>query len=127
MTWLPYLLLGALAVPVGLQVWAYLRAIRMRGRAAPDVSAVPGAATEGRHLYYFYSQRCGPCRATAPIVDRLSERHANVHKVDIGLDLELARAFGVAATPSFVLVEDGVIREVLLGGQGEKRLASLLG
>jgi thiol-disulfide isomerase/thioredoxin len=126
MSWLPYLLLGALAVPVGLQVWAYLRAIRMRGRAAPDLSGVPGAAADGRHLYYFHSRHCGPCRAVTPAVDRLTERHANVHKIDVGHDPDLARAFGVTATPSFVLVENGVIREMLLGGQSERKLESLL-
>ena len=39
---------------------------------------------------------------------------------------DLARGFGIAATPSFVLVEDGAIRQVKLGGQSEKQLLKLI-
>lgn len=61
-----------------------------------------------------------------PLVDRLRDGHPNLIKVNVAEAMFLARDFGVTATPSFVLVEDGTIRRVRLGGQSEKQLLSLL-
>lgn len=61
-----------------------------------------------------------------PLVAQLQQTHHNLIKVDVAQSLALARAFGVAATPSFVLVEDDTIRQVRLGGMSEKRLRHML-
>lgn len=112
---------------VALQLSTYWRARRAVGRPAPDTSSVDGAAaSERRRIYYFFAESCGPCRAMAPVVARLQLRHPNLVKVDVAQSLLLARAFGVAATPSFVLVEDNMIRQVHPGGMGESRLRKML-
>jgi thioredoxin 1 len=117
---LAYLLLGLLVLLVAMYGWAWLRARQSRGRV---VSEAQGA---GRRLYYFYSPHCGPCRAMTLVIDRLASRHDNVLKVDIGADTGRARAFGVAVTPTLMLVEEGRITRVILGGTSEKKLESLL-
>jgi protein-disulfide isomerase-like protein with CxxC motif len=61
-----------------------------------------------------------------PLLDRLREAHPTLIKVDVAESLELARDFGIAGTPSFVLVENGAIRRVKLGGQSERGLLKLL-
>lgn len=110
-----------------LQYLTMRRARRVEGRPAPDTSAVDGDARDDpRRLYYFHSPQCGPCRATTPVVDRLRADHRNLIKVDVTRAPDLARAFGVLATPSFVLVEDGAIRRVHLGGQGERQIVAML-
>lgn len=38
----------------------------------------------------------------------------------------MARAFGIAATPSFVLVENGKIAQIKIGAMSEKKLVALL-
>lgn len=125
MSWLPWLLLAVLAVPVGFQIWAVARASRMRGRAVPKLVELPGTDA-GRQMYYFHSPRCGACRAITPRVRDLGMHYPNLHSIDVAERLDLAHALGVTATPSFVLVEDGVIREVLLGAQSERKLEALL-
>lgn len=118
------LLVGAVFM---MQYLALRRARRSEGLPAPDTAAVADAAGhDGRRLFYFYSAHCGPCRATTPLVDRLRGSHRNLIKVNVAEAPELARGFGIAATPSFVLVEGGTIRRVLLGGQSERRLLALL-
>ncbi|MHB1332661.1 MAG: thioredoxin family protein [Sulfuriferula sp.] len=110
-----------------LQLMAYWRARRVLGSVVPDTSGVDGcAAGERRRVYYFFAEHCGPCRAMAPLVSRLQQTHRNLVKVDVGQSLALARAFGVAATPSFILVEDNIIRQVRLGGMSETRLKHML-
>lgn len=127
MQWLFYLIAGLVALLALGQFLALRRARRSEGRPAPDTAAVDGPAQgENRRLYYFYATHCGPCQAMTPLVDRLRGGHPNLIKVNVAEAISLARDFGVTATPSFVLVEDGAIRRVRLGGQSEKQLLSLL-
>lgn len=121
MTSLSYAVLAAVAVlatPYALSWWL---AKRMQGRSAPASAAGPG-----RRLYYFFSAHCGMCRTVTPAVDRLAAEHPNVIKVDVGKEPEKARAFGVAATPTLMLVENGRIARVIVGRTSRDRLLRLL-
>lgn len=127
MNWMGMIIAGIVALIVGVQFRMWLRAKRSVGSPAPDTSSIDGlAAVDGRRLYYFYSVNCGPCRAIKPLVEKLRQSHRNLIPIDVGQHIELARKFGIAGTPSFILVQGGFIREVLLGGQTEHKLASLL-
>lgn len=58
----------------------------------------------------FYAPWCGPCRATAPIIDDLSEDYADqltVGKVDIDQYPELARSHHVMSVPTVIFFKDG--------------------
>lgn len=79
-----------------------------------------------RRLYYFYAPHCGPCRAMTPMVERMQSIHPNLIKINIEDSQALAKSFGIAATPSFVLVNEGVIRQVILGAQSEQKLKHIL-
>ncbi|MGQ9666228.1 MAG: thioredoxin family protein [Anaerolineae bacterium] len=127
MQWLTYIVAGFVALLVLSQFLALRQARRSEGSPAPDTSAVDGPAWGERwRLYYFYAAHCGACQVMTPVVDRLRASHPNLIKVNVAKAMSLARDFGITATPSFVLVEDGTIRRVRLGGQSEKRLLSLL-
>jgi thiol-disulfide isomerase/thioredoxin len=107
--------------------WLVLRrARRAEGQPAPDTSAVDQGIDAPRRVYYFYSAHCGPCRAIAPLIDRLREEYPNLIKVDVPVHLELARDFGIAATPSFIVVVEGMVSEVKLGGVSEAWLREKL-
>lgn len=126
-TWVLVAFVVFVGFMAALQLSTYWRARRAVGRAAPDTSSVDGAAiSERRRIYYFFAENCGPCRAMAPLVARLQQTHPNLVKVDVAQSLPLARAFGVAATPSFVLVEDNKIRQMHPGGMSESRLRKML-
>ena len=127
MQWLIYPLVAFVALVLLMQYRVQSRAHLSVGRPAPDTSVVDGEArADPRRVYYFYALHCGPCRAMTPMVDRLRETHRNLIKVNVADAPALVRDFGVAATPSFVQVEDGAIRQVKIGGLGEKQLMSLL-
>ena len=111
----------------GLQALAWVRSKRLVGKPAPDTSAIDGTSEAStRRLYYFHSQHCGPCRSVTPMVERIRAEHPNVIPVDVAQNIELSRSFSVAGTPSFVLVESGRVKEVLLGVQSERKLLSLI-
>jgi len=127
MNWSGILVGGLIALIVGMQLFMWIRAKRSVGNPAPDTSAIDGpAAADKRRLYYFYSASCGPCRAIKPLVEKLRQAHRNLIPVDVPQNLELARKFGIAGTPSFILVVDGQIEQVLLGGQPEGKLIGML-
>lgn len=127
MNWIGYVIVGFSVLVGAVQLAAWIHARRSIGRPAPETSAIDGeAARESRRVYYFHARHCGPCRAMAPLVERLRQSNRNLVSVDIEQHVALARSFAIAGTPSFVLVERGKIKQVLLGGQSEKTLQALL-
>jgi len=119
--------LGILGLVVALILFSQWRMSHLsrglRGQPAPT-----GARSHPQGvLYYFYSPRCGPCRAMGPVIDRVTETHpGQVVKVDVGEEPQLAAAFRVAGTPTTMLLRDGEIVEVMLGAKSQKRLEALL-
>ena len=111
-----------------LQLWMRLSARRQRGQALPNIDGlVAEELRQGeRQLYYFFSPTCGPCRALAPVIDQLADEFPGVIKVDITQQLDVARRFSVRATPTVVLVVQGTIMDVLLGGGSEAKLRAFL-
>ena len=127
MNWMNFTAIAIAALFVGLQLFGWLQAKKSVGQPAPDTSAIDGEATvDDRRVYYFHSRHCGPCRSIAPLVAKISKEHRNLISVDIEINLPIAKAFSIAGTPSFVLVEAGRIQQVVLGGQSESRLLELL-
>jgi len=53
----------------------------------------------------FYADWCQPCKMVAPILDEISNEHANkinIYKVDTETERELAAAFGIQSIPSML-------------------------
>lgn len=67
-------------------------------------------------LVYFYSERCGACRMMKPEIEKLKEK-MEVIEIDVGKaeGLKLAKEYGVMATPTTLLVKDGIIKKVFVG------------
>ncbi len=61
-------------------------------------------------LVDFFATWCGPCRLQAPIIDRLKAGmgdRANVIKVDIDKNMEIARRYRVQSVPTLILFRSG--------------------
>ena len=55
----------------------------------------------------FYATWCGPCKATAPVLEKIAEKYdgrINVFKVDVDKEQELAALFGVRSSPSLLFI-----------------------
>lgn len=127
MQWLLYILVGLVLFMAWTQLLAWRRAVQAQGQLAPDTSGIDGHANlDTRRVYYFYAAQCGACRVMAPTVDFMRARHRNLIKVDVAALPELAHAFHIAVTPSFVLVENGVIRQVKRGALSDQQLLTML-
>jgi len=100
--------LGLVGFAVGLQLWLRYRVRSLRGKPAPVVPGTLGEriAHGSQLLVYFHSPGCAACRRWTPRLTELSRKNGNVQVVDVSRDWELARAFGVMATPSSVEIAD---------------------
>lgn len=61
-------------------------------------------------LVDFYASWCGPCKMQAPILDKVKEKvgdTANVIKIDIDRNEQIAARYRVMSVPTIILFKDG--------------------
>ncbi len=116
------------ALVVLLQLGMWWRTRRQVGRPAPDTTSLTGTGfgKNERALFYFYNQNCGACKPMTPLIRELKEQRKHIYSLDIGEHPGLARKFGLLATPTVFVVENGHIAQVRLGTLSRKQLDQLL-
>lgn len=58
----------------------------------------------------FYATWCGPCKMQSPIIEKVKEAvgdDANVLKIDIDKNREVARSYNVQSIPTLILFKSG--------------------
>lgn len=112
-----YIILGVVLLIFGLQFFMILAAKKSTGKKLKGLKGrLKGLERiDSKGLVYFFSPSCHACRAQTPIIKELQSLNRNVFDVDISKDMETARIFGIKATPTTMVVENGTIRQVLLG------------
>lgn len=72
----------------------------------------------------FFATWCGPCKAIAPTVGKLSETYSNVKFLQVDVDKlgSVAQELQVRAMPTFVLFKDGKPLEKRVVGGNVKEL-----
>ncbi|MBF0270490.1 MAG: thioredoxin [Magnetococcales bacterium] len=76
----------------------------------------------------FWADWCGPCKAFAPIFERVSEKFADVvfAKVDTDREQELAGAFQIRSIPTLMIFRESTILFVQPGMVPETALTDLV-
>ncbi|HEX2869152.1 MAG TPA: thioredoxin family protein [Ignavibacteriales bacterium] len=123
-------------IGVGFLIFAFISMQLLMVRMAKRSKGVQINGLEGslknlekkgsRGLVYFYSPSCGACRAQTPIIKEMQKKYKNIYDVDISRDMKTARVFGIKATPTTISVQDGIIKEVLLGAKGRQTLEKII-
>ena len=123
--YLPFVLIGLLTL---LQIAIRLSARRMRGHSLSELDGLVDRAwlEKGRLVIYFSSGYCQPCKAMAPMIDRLAAETGNLVKLDAIEHGELASRLGARGAPAFVQLAQGNIVKVHLGSLTEPRLRQML-
>lgn len=100
--------------------WVALRKVRKHvGKPVPETADIGGNGLFTERLYYFHAPYCGPCKTMKPMIENLQQEFTNLIDIDVTDKPALAQAFGVTATPTFILVKDNCVSAVKIGAQRE--------
>lgn len=80
---------------------------------------------DGIVLVDFYAQWCGPCRMISPVLEQLYEEYdgkVKFVKVDIDVNPETAKEYGVMSIPNLLIFKDGELADRLLGFKPKQTL-----
>ena len=75
-------------------------------------------------LVDFWADWCGPCRAVAPLLDRIAKRYAGrakVVKVDVDSNRATPARYGVRGIPTLLLFKGGEVVGQLVGNPGSEK------
>ncbi|SHK49366.1 thioredoxin family protein [Thermocrinis minervae] len=72
---------------------------------------------------YFYSERCPACKVMKEHIEEL-KKHSKVLEINVGTNegLSIAKELGVLATPTILVVKDGIIVKSFVGVVKAERL-----
>lgn len=76
----------------------------------------------------FFATWCGPCKAIAPVVGKLSETYTDVRFIQVDVDKvgSVAQEMNVRAMPTFVLYKDGKPLDKRVVGGNVKELEEMI-
>jgi thioredoxin len=123
-----YVVLGVVLLIFLLQFVMIIAAKKSRGKKLSGLSGKLKSLekNDSKGLVYFFSPSCHACKAQTPIIKELQSSNNNVFDIDISKDMNTAKVFGIKATPTTIIVENGMISQVLLGVKQKNILKSYL-
>ena len=78
----------------------------------------------------FYADWCGPCKMMEPVLDDVSSAMKDTGvvfvKVNADEERELSAEFGVRGIPTFVMIDDGDIKQKFSGVRGKGDLTDTI-
>ncbi len=113
---------------IGLRIYWNFKSKRMKGKELPILEGEFAKLRKGKGVVYFYAPNCRPCKMVEPVIKKLSKELKKVHfvRVNVAENPEVARKFGILATPAVIITKDGKMKDVLLGPVTEGTLRSKL-
>lgn len=77
----------------------------------------------------FWATWCAPCKALNPVLEALATEYAGkvkFVKVDVEAEPDLANKYQVRAVPTLLVMQGGVVKKQLVGGQSKEKLKAAL-
>ena len=80
-------------------------------------------------VYYFTADWCQPCKRTRPVVEELNREQttAGFQIIDVDDNPDLVKNFGIQSVPTFILFDNGVEKNRIVGGKTREDLESFIG
>ena len=78
---------------------------------------------EGVSMVDFWAPWCGPCRMIAPVIEELAadfEGKANICKVNIDEEQDLAVKYGIRSIPTILFMKNGEVADQMVGASSKQ-------
>ena len=80
-----------------------------------------------RHVFYFTADWCGPCKRVRPIVEELNrDGDIKFQLIDADVNLDLVKKYEIKSVPTFILLEDNVEIDRIMGAQTREQLETFI-
>jgi thioredoxin 1 len=76
-----------------------------------------------KQILYFSAAWCGPCQQLGPTMEGLSDQISYI-KIDVDQDQDSAIKYGVRNIPTLILLENGEVKNKLVGNQTVQSIMS---
>jgi len=79
-------------------------------------------------VYYFTADWCQPCKKTRPIVEEINREQttAGFQIIDVDDNKDLVEIFSIRSVPTFVLFENGIEKNRIIGSQNREDLENFI-
>jgi thioredoxin 1 len=79
-------------------------------------------------IFYFTADWCNPCKKVKPIVEELNREQTEAHFqiIDADIEIELVKRFEVRSVPTFILMENGIEINRIVGAQTKESLVGFI-
>lgn len=80
-------------------------------------------------LIDFYADWCGPCKMMSPIIDEIAEEVGDkikVGKINVDENQELAMEYEVMSIPTIIILQNGEVKNSLVGVREKEEIISCL-
>ena len=79
-------------------------------------------------VYYFTTDWCQPCKKTRPIVEELNREQttAGFQIIDVDDNTDLVKTFDIKSVPTFILFENGIEKNRIIGAQTRESLETFI-
>lgn len=87
-------------------------------------------AADKRVLVDFWAEWCGPCRMVAPVVEDIANEYSDqikVAKLNVDDNQQTASRYGIMSIPTMLVMEDGKVKDKLVGYMPKDKLVNKLG
>lgn len=84
--------------------------------------------TDGKVVVDCYAPWCGPCRMLSPIIDEIAEELTDYsfYKLNVDNAEDISRKYGIMSIPALLIIENGELKQKLVGFKTKTELKNIL-